>query len=988
MIPFYGKNNALKFLVLLIPALLLDIHMLPAQLSPVWVERFAGEGDNSDRYNDIASDAGNNFYLAGYAYSNDQQKDFLVIKTDGNGDTLWTRTWNGTNNGDDEANAIAVDAAGNVYATGYTDGDKSKYDFLTIKYDNAGNLLWSAVYNYTGAINDDIAVAIAVDSAGNVYITGTSDQSQTSASNKDYATVKYDASGNEVFVARHNGFGNDKDEPVAIAVDNAGNCYVTGRSDSGGDDDYVTIKYNSAGIAQWNKLYDGGNGDDRAAAMIITPAGDIVVTGRQDAGSDDDITTICYAASGVQLWIKTFNGSGNGNDHAAAITADASGNIYVTGESDVDPSFNANIDIAVIKYSASGVFQWAQYKGVTAGSNTDSPKSIVTDANGNVLVTGKSDTDASAVVNDDIVIIKFDAAGVEQWTRTAGGSSNLEDGGYSLVTDTAGNAIIAGKADNSLTRLDGALLKYDPAGNLLFNKNYNGDGDFSDNSFVVKTDPAGNVFIAGYTFATDHNRDILIRKYDSGGNLLKSYQYNGTKSDEDEIADLVIDATGNIYAAGFTKSSGTSSDFITIKLDNNLDTLWMRFYNYTVNESDKAVSIALDANNNVYVTGYSDNNPSDTVDSYDIVTIKYNSAGTSQWTNRYNPPANGDDKPVEVSVDQNGNTVVSGTSWNGSSDDMVTLHYDPTGQVQWILNYNGTANGNDKAAAMVLDSNGNIYVTGSSFSGINYDDYATIKYDQAGTQQWVKTWNGAGNDDDKPRGIALDPFNNIIVTGQSDADADTSVKNYNYVTVKYDNAGNFQWMAAYDGTSATDDIPSAVVTDDMGNIYVAGESENGSSLSPDKDYAFVIYDPAGTQMYYSIYNGPASATDGANSICIDGTAIYVTGNSNGGISHKDMATIQYAIPVGIKENEIADVQSFIYPNPASDNIEIVLTSLPSDLASGYSIEFFDLPGKKVKSLEITAGALKTTVKDFPAGMYFYKVSGNSKILATGKFIKQ
>ncbi len=117
-----------------------------------------------------------------------------------------------------------------------------RYDYATIKYDTGGNQLWVARYNGPGNW-DDAATAIAVDDSCNVYVTGESYSSSSSTSG-DYATIKYDTNGNELWVRGYNGPGNEFEFAAAIAVDNSGNVYVTGvsaGSSTGGD--YATIKY-------------------------------------------------------------------------------------------------------------------------------------------------------------------------------------------------------------------------------------------------------------------------------------------------------------------------------------------------------------------------------------------------------------------------------------------------------------------------------------------------------------------------------------------------------------------------------------------------------------------------------------------------------------------------------------------------------------------------------------------------------------------------
>jgi len=139
----------------------------------------------------------------------------------------------------DGAGAIAVDAAGNVYVTGTSYGSGTWADYATIKYNASGVQQWVARYNGPG--NDwDAPRDIAVDAAGNVYVTGQSVGSGTSA---DYATIKYNASGVEQCVARYNGPENSSDYAVAIAVDGAGNVYVTGTSEGSSWSVFTTIKY-------------------------------------------------------------------------------------------------------------------------------------------------------------------------------------------------------------------------------------------------------------------------------------------------------------------------------------------------------------------------------------------------------------------------------------------------------------------------------------------------------------------------------------------------------------------------------------------------------------------------------------------------------------------------------------------------------------------------------------------------------------------------
>jgi hypothetical protein len=177
------------------------------------------------------------------------------------------------------------------------------WDYATVKYDSLGVEQWVATYDGP-AHTWDYAYALALDNTGNVYVTGSS-----YGVHYDYATVKYDASGIEQWVARYNGPGSESDQANGLAVDNAGNVYVTGSSrGSGTSYDYATVKYDSSGVEQWVARYDGpGSYSDEANAIAIDNAGDICITGSSYApGTKEDYATIKYSATGLMEYENTI----------------------------------------------------------------------------------------------------------------------------------------------------------------------------------------------------------------------------------------------------------------------------------------------------------------------------------------------------------------------------------------------------------------------------------------------------------------------------------------------------------------------------------------------------------------------------------------------------------------------------------------------------------------------------------------------------------
>jgi hypothetical protein len=306
------------------------------------------------------------------------------VKYDSAGNQLWVQRYNGPGNYSDGACAIAIDGSGNIYVTGHSGGSTEQYDYATVKYDPDGNQLWVQRYNGPGN-SYDWAQAIALDGFGNDYVTGTSN-GKWAETYEDYATVKYDSSGNQLWVQRYNGPGNYTDGACAITIDGSGNVYVTGTSAgemSTIDDDYATIKYDSQGNQLWVQRYNGPlNYNDGAYAIALDGFGNVYVTGYScGSGTYEDYATVKYDSSGNQLWVQRYNGPGNYSDEARAIETDGSGNVYVTGTSYGN---GAHYDYATVKYDSAGNQLWVQ----RPGNYSDEARAIDTDGSGNVYVTG------------------------------------------------------------------------------------------------------------------------------------------------------------------------------------------------------------------------------------------------------------------------------------------------------------------------------------------------------------------------------------------------------------------------------------------------------------------------------------------------------------------------------------------------------------------------------------------------------------------------
>jgi len=332
-----------------------------------------------------------------------------------------------------------------------------------------------------------------------------------------------------------------------------------------------------------------------------------------------------------------------------------------------------------------------------------------------------------------------------------------------------------------------------------------------------------------------------------------------------------------------------------------VDTAWVRRYNGPVNSSDWATAIAVDDSSNVYVTGYSAGSGT----YYDYATIKYNSAGVEQWVQRYDGPGNGYDLASSIAVDGQGNVYVTGGSVvSGTSSDYATIKYNSDGVEQWVQRYNGPGNDWDGAKAIAVDNSGNVYVTGYSAGSGTYYDYATIKYDSIGDTVWVRRYNGPENGSDDAYAIAVDGLGNVYVTGYSYGSGTSS----DYATIKYNSAGVQQWVQRYNGPGNSRDDAYAIALDSSDNVYVTGRSYSSGTF---EDYATIKYNSSGVQQWVQRYNGPGNETDEVYAIAVDNSGnVYVTGFSLGSGTFWDYATIKYVqIPLPLYSwNEIEDIQ--------------------------------------------------------------------------------
>jgi uncharacterized delta-60 repeat protein len=411
----------------------------------------------------------------------------------------------------------------------------------------------------------------------------------------------------------------------------------------------------------WEVRYDGPeileiNSNDYVRDMVVRD-GYVYVTGYESQFTAY-WATVKYDYTGQELWVRrVVDGQ---SQTAEALTVDAVGNVYVTGYQ----YFNSNGDVLTLKYSPDGEVLWEQRYSSPGGNNQ--PNDMALDASGNTYVAGASWVPAQE--DFDLLLLKYDSDGDLLWDRTLDNGDGQLDTGYSLAIDPDGNAIVAG-----FTEPNAYLVKYSPTGDLLWQDEHVG---FSTNDEWrhVETDKDGNIYVLGEISPPGESNHIWTTKYDPDGNILWEQTYTGTADQSCYAGGLELMPDGGVVISGLSWDLPSDNNIVTIRYAPDGTKLWQRLEN-TGYVAASGQDVAVDADDNIYVTGYGYNY------SYweDIITLGYSPDGDLLWTQIYigQDYESQSDYPHAIEVDEAANVFVAANSWGENGNDFTTLRYSP-----------------------------------------------------------------------------------------------------------------------------------------------------------------------------------------------------------------------------------------------------------------------------------------------------------------------
>jgi hypothetical protein len=420
-----------------------------------------------------------------------------------------------------------------------------------------------------------------------------------------------------------------------------------------------------------------------------------------------------------EVWTRTFHMNGGTSDEPVEICVDDSGNVYVVGTA-LHPTRAE--DIVFIKYTASGGLVGANAINAAADSS-DVGVGIAVDDSGQTYVVAR--TYSGPPTGFDCIVIKYGSDSEVIWSRTFDAGQDDADYARDIAMTSSGNVVVLGQS-----WLDGiasiGLTEYTPAGTEEWRRFFHWPSTQADDPVRMDRDSQGNIYVAASSTVA-LNTNILTVKFNATGDTLWARQYDGTAGGYDAPVGIAAAPDGGVYVAGSSEGTGTYSDIVLLKYESDGDLAWVKRHNGPADTADFAADVAVDQDGNASVAG----TWLDDSRYFDGVAFGYLPDGTLDWLNTGYAFGHAYDDFTAIAIDSSGDVFATGSSRNVArpTSDVYTCRFDHgTGSNSWE-SYYAVDSGGDYGVDICVDVEGNLYVTGRTYSGaVTGFDIVTIKY--------------------------------------------------------------------------------------------------------------------------------------------------------------------------------------------------------------------------------------------------------------------
>lgn len=658
---------------------LIKLNMDGAQ---AWMARF-DNADNNEEGLKVNISSGNNIIVCGDAFIGNQYN-YLTVSFDSSGDQNWVQYQQAAYNPvapELSKPAMSFDNSGNIYTT----GENSNWEMLTYKITPNGVVDWQKTFTPSSG-NTVYANVIKINNSSNILIAGYGYEPDSSGVYQPQASVlEYDSSGTLIWSSQPSGIGNALD----LATDDNGNSYITGfmrAISSTFFNQGVIASFDASGGPLWTETYTGDYGNNDAPnSMVVDNNGNILISAESvNKNNSYDYLTLKYDDNGNNIWAKRYESSADTSYRSPLIASDNAGNVFVTGYKQFRSNNQLYSDFLTVKYDANGNLQWSK---LYHDNDQNLPVSIQTDNNGDVIILGYWQSNGNFIHH--IILVKYSSSGQLLWDNDVNQDIYRPVG---LQVDSNGNSYVASQSaithPDSSTNLDYNLLKFSPAGSLIWSETYNDSLNLQDyiTSLILGRD--NSIYVTGYINTYTKQKSLTI-KYDASGQELWSALYDSLGTSESQgqgnhAKALGQDSSGNVYVTGYFNNGSYDTGIFLLKYDESGNQQRVSVYNCPDrSEADDYVEKMLVMDDGtVYLPGHF----YQYFPSYSLETIKFLPDGSLGGVDKYQiltSPADVVMTPADIAALPSGDVVEVASA----------LSYNPYWQAISIIDYSGSSTG-------------------------------------------------------------------------------------------------------------------------------------------------------------------------------------------------------------------------------------------------------------------------------------------------------
>jgi hypothetical protein len=413
---------------------------------------------------------------------------------------------------------------------------------------------WVARYNNGIPGGTHQPVKMALDSTGNIYVTGFS---QNASGGSGYVTIKYAPNGNQLWAGRYDSSGHPSAAPAAIAIDSSNNAIVTGNA--------LTIKYDPNGNQLWTAPYAG-------TALACDSLGNIYV-----AGLGTNFNTVKLSPAGSELSLITYVDVGP--TVSQSVLVDNMNNVYISGldsfvwesTSEFDPAQGYYVvSPTVIKYGPNGNQMWQVTSIIDVfyvydDDNLQIEGAALDNANNLYFVVNYSGGEPLAYIT-----FKYSTNGSLVWTTGNADANCSDDLAHALAIDRAGDVFVTGQncyfpPNNYYGIFAYGTYKANTNGVWVWGNSFPRDPVQPSVGTAIAVDSANNCYVTGYSYGTNSFNNIVTLKYGPNGNQIWLQNYSGPGNGNDAGNAIAVDNNGNVYVAGYDATTTGGTEIILIK---------------------------------------------------------------------------------------------------------------------------------------------------------------------------------------------------------------------------------------------------------------------------------------------------------------------------------------------------------------------------------------------------------------------------------------